>query len=249
MVAKVVVSLCWLLVGCNASLSAPNEDDLGVLFIGNSLTASNDLPDLVQRLLEDAQVGGVHVEAVAFPNFGLEDHWFEGSAREAIALGGWDVVVLQQGPSATEGRPSLLDYAARFGEEIEAVGATPALYMVWPSATRDFDFDRVSNSYQTAAEVARGLLFPAGEAWRAAWRLDPGVRLYSGDGFHPSVAATYLNALVMVEQLAAVNTGSLPLDAGGTDLSSDLVELLQQAAAEANAEFARPVAVNWLRGR
>ena len=43
----------------------------------------------------------------------------------------------------------------------------------------------------------------------------------------------------MVQQLANQDPRGLPLDAGDTDLPADMVELLQEAAAEANAEFAR----------
>jgi len=230
--------LCVALLGCNSSPTAPDADEFGVLFIGNSLTYSNDLPDLVERLMEDAGVGDVHIGVAAYPNFGLQDHWVQGGAREAIALGGWDVVVLQQGPSATEGRPSLLAYSEMFAEEIAAIGARHALFMVWPSTSRYFDFDGVSDSYRTAAELTGGMLFPAGEAWRAAWRLDQTIPLYSGDGFHPDVAGTYVAALVMFQQLANRDPRDLPLDAGGTTLPSAMVEVLQEAAAEANAEFA-----------
>jgi len=226
------------LLGCGGSPTAPDPDDLAVLFIGNSLTYTNELPELLEKLLEDAGVGGVHIDEVTFPNFGLPDHWVQGDAREAIALGGWDVVVLQQGPSATEGRPYLLEYAVLFAEEIEAVGARPAFYSVWPSASRSFDFDGVTDSYRTAAELTGGMLFPAGEAWRAAWRLEPTISLYRNDGFHPGEAGTYVAALVMFQQLAHQDPRGLPLDAGGTSLSPDIVSVLQEAAAEANAEFA-----------
>lgn len=126
-----------------------------------------------------------------------------------------------------------------FAEEIEAIGARPALYMVWPAASRYSDLDGVSDSYRTAAEITGGLLFPVGEAWRAAFRRDPSLPLYAGDGFHPGRAGTYVAALVMFQQLANQNPTGLPLDAGDTDLSADMVALLQEAAAEANAEFAR----------
>ena len=113
-----------------------NEDGLRVLFIGNSLTYSNDLPVMLHRMLQNAEIPIAKIESVAFANFGLQDHWVSGEARTEIATGGWDIVVLQQGPSATEGRPSLLEYSERFAEEIAAAGAQTALYMVWPSASR-----------------------------------------------------------------------------------------------------------------
>jgi hypothetical protein len=61
-------------------------------------------------------------EAVAKPDFSLEDHWRDGTARQAIARG-WDVVVLQQGPSAQPAsRRLLIEYVTRFDAEIRSAG-------------------------------------------------------------------------------------------------------------------------------
>jgi hypothetical protein len=222
----------------------PDPNGVDVLFVGNSLTYFNDLPAMLAAMLVAADVPVARIDATAFPDFGLQDHWEQGDALALIAAGEWDVVVLQQGPSATEGRPSLLDYSARFAEEIRAVGAVPALYMVWPAEARSFDFDGVSESYAMAAETVDGLLLPAGEAWRAAWRRDPSAELYGPDGFHPSPAGSYAAAAVMFEQLAGRTAVGLPatLDLGsGTSVVLDqaLATLLQEAAGEANSEFAR----------
>ncbi len=213
------------------------------MFIGNSLTYTHDVPGILRWILTTADVPVGRIESVAYPNFGLPDHWVGGGSRTRIAEGHFDVVVLQQGPSATEGRPSLLEYSQLFAAEIVAAGGRPALYMVWPSAARAFDFDGVSDSYQTAAELVDGRLFPAGEAWRAAWRQDPDLPLYGPDGFHQTEMGSYLAALVMAEQLGDVDLLSLPpvipTAFGGVDLTAELAALLQNAAKEANAEFAR----------
>jgi hypothetical protein len=64
-------------------------------------------------------------EAVAKPDFSLEDHWRDGTARQAIARG-WDVVVLQQGPSAQPAsRRLLIEYVTRFDAEIRSAGRRP----------------------------------------------------------------------------------------------------------------------------
>jgi hypothetical protein len=150
-------------------------------------------------------------------------------------------VVLQQGPSATEGRPSLLAYTALFAQLADSIGARTALYMVWPASARPFDFDGVSESYATAARNVNGLLFPVGEAWRDAWDRDRTLALYGTDGYHPSMMGTYLAAAVMFEQLANRSPIGLPASvrwAGGRiDLTADEARILQEAAAEANAEF------------
>lgn len=222
------------------TLLPPPDADLAVLFVGNSLTYSNDLPAIVENLLTTyGTVGTVHVESIAFANFGLQDHWSEGSARARIEAGGWDVVVVQQGPSATEGRPSLIEYAGRFAQLAEAGGGRLAVYMVWPSTARFFDFDGVSESHRLAAEGADGLLLPAGDAWRAAWAVDPDLALYGPDGFHPSLMGSYLAALVMAQRLGGVDLADLPdgmiVPGGVIALPEGVSDLLKDAATEANA--------------
>ncbi len=224
-----------------ATFQPPVPEALSLLFVGNSLTYTNDLPAMVAALLEDGGHGPVDVRASAYPNYGLQDHWVTPASRGAIDAGGWDYVVLQQGPSATEGRPSLLEYTALFDAEIRAGGAQTALYMVWPSTARSFDFDGVSDSYATAAASVGGTLFPAGEAWRAAWRVDETLALYGGDGFHPSVLGSYLAALAIYQRIDGAEERNVPPRIRrGTDvipLDEGLADALFAAAVEANGAF------------
>jgi len=210
-----------------------------VLFIGNSLTYTNDLPTMIKALADSAGVERTYVESVAFPNYALEDHWARGDALTAIRRGGWDFVIMQQGPSALEAsRTNLLEWVQRFATEIKGVGAVPAMYAVWPSIDRAFDFDRVIESYSLAAQAAGGVVFPAGAAWRAAWRFDPSVPLYGGDGFHPSLEGTYLAAVTIFGGLYGRSGVGLParLEVGNATLTIGAARalLLQRAADEVN---------------
>ena len=229
--------------GAPAGVEELPPDAKRVLFVGNSLTYVNDLPGMVQALAEAAGEP-LYVESVARPDHGLEEHWLGGPARPAIRHGGWDVVVLQQGPSALpESRAVLLDYARRFAGEIRAAGAAPALYAVWPSAARSGDWDRVGESYRLAAGEVDGLLFPAGEAWRAAWARDATLPLYGPDGFHPSVAGTYAAALAVVAGLTGRSPVGLPAElrlrsGARVALPPATADLLQRAAEEAIAREA-----------
>lgn len=235
-----------VLLSCGGSVAAPVEPDppgMRVLFVGNSLTYWNEMPSMLLWMLETSEIPVGRIEFVAFPDVGLQDHWASGPARSRIAEGDFDYVVMQQGPSATEGRPSLLEYSQRFAEEIRASGAVPAMYMVWPSSARPFDFDGVSSSYSDAATEIDGLLFPAGEAWRAAWARDVTLALYGPDGFHPSELGSYLAALVMFEQLADRAASTLPAlvptPTGIVSIPGAQAALLHESATEVNAAFAR----------
>jgi hypothetical protein len=231
------------LIICFACAGSFNEREpdggLRVLFIGNSLTYTNDLPSIVEAMAEAAGQKRFAHKSVAFANYSLEDHWNQGDARKALADKKWDIVVLQQGPSAsTEGRALLLEYSRRFADLIRSAGAKPALYMVWPSTSRAGDFDGVSESYRLAAKEVEGMLFPAGDAWRAAWRRDAKLALYSPDGLHPTLAGSYLAALVIYEQLYGQLPDNMParlkLRSSVIELPEGQVEVLRAAAREAN---------------
>ncbi len=155
---------CAFVCAGDAHTQKPKEI-LRVLFIGNSLTYTNDLPAIVEELAQASNQKRFLHKSVAFPNFSLKDHWDRGEARKAITRDKWDIVVLQQGPSGLEeSRRLLIEYARLFENEIRSAGAIPALYMVWPSEARFNDFDRVVESYKLAAEEVKGILFPVGQA-------------------------------------------------------------------------------------
>jgi hypothetical protein len=240
-----LIVVAAVVTSCNSSSVAPSQAsatrrapiDGRVLFIGNSLTEANGLPEVVETL--SRQGGGTPISAtsVVFGGFSLEDHWNEGTARRRIAEGGWSIVVLQQGPSSLpESQASLREWTARFDAVIRATGARTALYMVWPESNRREAFDAVSRSYARAAEDVGGMLFPVGEAWRRAWSRDAEMPLYGPDGFHPTPTATYLAALVMYQQINDRSPVGLP---PGTQMAADRALLLQEAAQEANAQFGR----------
>lgn len=198
-----------------SSSPGPVDGAPRVLFIGNSLTEGNNLPAMVQALAH-ASGRPLVVEAVTRGGFSLEDHWNQGDARRTIARGGWRYVVLQQGPSSLPAsRTNLVEWTRRFGDEIRRVGARTALYAVWPESARASVFDDVTRSYSEAAASVEGLLLPAGEAWRAAWRRSPALELYGPDGFHPTPRGTYLAALVIAAQVLERPPAGLARDVGG----------------------------------
>jgi hypothetical protein len=219
---------------------------LRVLFIGNSLTSSNNLPAMVTAIGHQQGVT-IQCETVAVPDFSLDDHIQRGEAVRAIARGGWSFVVLQQGPSALlESRVQLRASVKTLDRDVRRVGAKTAMYMVWPSAARRGDFDRVSESYAIAARDVSGVVVPAGDAWRAAWRSDPTLALYGSDGFHPTPLGTYLAALVVYQQLSGRSPVGLPQTLTSPTgafppivLTAQQATLLQNAAAEANAGASR----------
>lgn len=201
--------LRWLACLCLLGVAAAQTPtSLRVLFVGNSLTYTHDVPNLTVAMAK-SQGYNLVVGMVAFPDFALMDHWALGHARQAISGGGWDYVVLQQGPSALpESRENLLQYVRLFARDIKAAKAKPALYMVWPSSSRWFDIDRSIESYGLAAQAVEGLLLPVGVAWKQA-RENHSLQLYA-DGLHPNPAGAYLAAAVILKTLFGDKLTKLP---------------------------------------
>jgi hypothetical protein len=203
--------VAWTTAVARAQPAAAPPAAVRVLFIGNSLTYTNDMPAMVAAMPCFADGRAIQVEAVVGPDLSLADHFKKGTARAALKQQRWDVVVMQQGPSALPAsRKELLQSVSRFAPEIRAAGAQPAMLMVWPSWQRREDFDNVTESYRLASEAIDALQWPVGEAWRAAWRRDPGLPLYLGDEVHPSPLGTYLGALVVCSALGGRSPLELP---------------------------------------
>jgi hypothetical protein len=220
------------------SLPAPvRSGESHVLFIGNSLTYTNDLPGTVATVAL-AFNDTMQVKMVAAPNLALIDHAAgQTDAIEVLQSQRWDYVVLQQGPTALPLYRDTLILATKWLEPyIHGAGARSAQLMVWPMATKRASFDEVRRSTQLAAKAVDGIFLPAGEAWRAAWSAGSRVALYGADGFHPSPLGTYLTALVIYEGLTGHDVRSLPPRAtvGGQrlQLPTATVRLLQQVAHE-----------------
>lgn len=241
-----VLTVLTLTSGCSliTGVDGPRKTPSRILFIGNSLTHGNSLPLLVQAMADSAQMfPRLTIGTEIAGGTSLADHWL-GNAPAAIDSG-WDVVVLQQGPtSRAVHRVELRMMTARFAERIRKMGGEPALFMVWPDAQHATDFPNVSKSYRLAAEDVNAYLFPAGEAWLEAWRRNHSMPLYGDDGFHPSVYGTYLAALTIFGMAYDRSVVGLPSRFRLSDMRSIWINpldarVLQEAADEANRRHGR----------
>jgi hypothetical protein len=166
----------------------------------------------------------------------LEDHWNAGASRKVLFSQPWDYVVLQQGPSSrTDSQANLKEWAVRWSDAAWRQGTKAALYMVWPFQGQERGFELVRQSYRNAGKASGALILPAGEAWQEALRLDPALHLYQADRLHPTLAGTYLAALVIVKGLTGAMPPTLParLQLGqGREfvLPEELAEKLRQIA-------------------
>ena len=222
---------------------SPDVDELPsgghhILFIGNSLTYTNNLPATVVGLA--ASVGDtIRASAVALPNFALIDHALGMSnANDVIKSQQWEYVILQQGPTTVAvNRDTLILATKMFDPLVRASGGRIAEMMSWPTSAEPHLFNAVRASFQAAANAVNGVFMPAGDAWRAALEANPQIQLYGGDGYHPGPLGTYLAALVVYEKVTGHDARLLPAKAvvSGVTLSTpeETVRFLQGIAHDA----------------
>jgi hypothetical protein len=245
LVARVMVTtlLISTLSSCTRKSTEPSGRGIRMLFIGNSLVASNSLPDMVQAvglLMGDT----VYVREETAGSTALIDH-FNGATRAVQALreDTWDFVVLSQGPTPRGiCRDSLVLWTNMFDSLVRESGGRSALLMTWPAAQARPDlFDEVRESFQQAAHSVNGIFLPAGEAWRIAWSVDSSIPLYSADGFHPSALGSLLAALEIHGRLSERNMRTLSVERlrmiAPAATSTSQLRILIDAAQAANERF------------
>ena len=203
-----------LAVACTSSV--PPDDDPAphsVLFIGNSLTYTNDLPAMVAQVA-DAAHDAVRVAMAVGGNLAVIDH--TNGATDAVAQidrGGWTFVVLQQGPTpAGVCRDTLVIAAMRLAPHIGAVGARSALFLPWPHQGHPEALRYAGASATLAARAVGGVVLPVGIAWQNAVDADATIPLYGPDGYHPAPAGTLLAALTIYERLFGRDVRDIPTE-------------------------------------
>ncbi len=171
-----------------------------MLFVGNSLTYSNDLPALVASL-GNSRGKSISYETLAFPNYALEDHWNEGKMQKLICEGNFDFVVVQQGPSSqSDGRVMLLEYGRRIKDLCTSRGTALAFFMVWPAKSNYHTFDGVIRNYTDAAQETNSWLCTVGTEFKRLGDLGD-FRFYSADNFHPSAEGSQRAAEIIYSAL------------------------------------------------
>ncbi|MGW9686974.1 SGNH/GDSL hydrolase family protein [Flagellimonas sp. 2504JD1-5] len=185
----------------NDQENTATDENIGILFIGNSLTYFNDLPILVKNRIE-AQGKEVVVKMVAYPNYAIVDHWADGEVQQLISSKAYDFVIIQQGPSSqSEGRQMLIESGKLYSDLCKANNAKLCYFMVWPSIANYGTFDGVIKNHTDAAAMNNAILLPVGEVWKEYIDTTNNLDYYGPDGFHPSVKGSEVAADVIVEHL------------------------------------------------
>jgi hypothetical protein len=231
-----------MIVGCSSATATSEPSPRSILFIGNSLIYTNDLPSMLAQVARAAG-DSVHVAMAAWPNLALIDH--TNGATDAVARidsRKWSFVLLQQGPTpAGICRDTLIIATKRLAPHISRAGARAALFLPWTRQGYLSSLDFASESAKLAARSVGGLIVPVGVAWKVALEVDPDTPLYGADGYHPAPAGTFLAALTIYDRLSGrdvrVIAAESLLSRLTVPLTPERVRALEAAAHRASLEL------------
>lgn len=219
-------------------LAAHLSAQTSVLFIGNSYTTENDLPNTFGQLA--GSLGQDVTVAVSAPGgFTFQDHYSNVATQQLIESQDWDFVVLQeqsQLPAFPDDIETTTLYGGGLTAQIEASDECtwPVFYMTWgrengdqqncatnpPVCTYEGMQQLIRDRYVQLGQQNDGRVAPVGVAWQQVMGTQPGIDLFQPDGSHPTLAGTYLAACVMYTTIfhqsseASLYYAGLPADSG-----------------------------------
>ena len=181
-----------------------------ILFIGNSFTARNNLPDLVAQLAAAHRTKIEH-RLISAGGASLRRHWNAGEALKAIETGHFDHVVLQEQSTLPVKNPKRMHESVHlFDHAIKAAGAKTVLYMTWARLNAPESQQAITDAYLRIGRELGAIVVPAGLAWQRCLREHEALALHDRDQSHPTLAGSYLAACVFL----AVLFKSSPVDTG-----------------------------------
>ncbi|MCA6422685.1 MAG: T9SS type A sorting domain-containing protein [Flavobacterium sp.] len=210
LISRLIVIITISLLTINQGQSQTKR----VLFIGNSYTSVNNLPQTIANVA--ASVGDNVIFDSSTPGgYRFMDHSTNPTTLQKIGIGNWDYVVLQeqsQYPSFPDWQveQDVYPYAQFLNNAIiNANSCTETIfYMTWgrkngdaqncpnlPDVCTYLGMDNLLNArYRTMAQDNNAIVSPVGAVWRYIRQNFPSIELYQADGSHPSVAGTYAAA-------------------------------------------------------
>jgi len=219
-----------------------------VLFLGNSYTHFNNLPDILKQLAESG--GDTAYTASNTPGgYSLWQHLENPTSIDLIREGIWDIVILQeqsQHPTIPYYRDNFTFPAADSLNKLIQINnqcATTMFYMTWgrkyggqqcigaycsPVFVDYFHMqDSLESAYMKMAYDNQAFCSPVGISWRNSIGNGDPIELFSSDGSHPSLAGSYLAACTFYAAIFNKSPHGLEYTAG---LSPDDAAYLQQVA-------------------
>lgn len=173
---------------------------LRILFIGNSHTYYNDLPELVRERAEQ-DCFDCEVTMLAHGGWFLAQHVAEPDVRFNIRYGRYDYVVLQEHGHPFAPEEKFFGAVRTLNDMIRAAGSRTVIFETWAKKSEPEKQDEINSACRKIAKEADAILAPVGENWWSCMKSRPNLEMYAPDGAHPSPAGSDFAAKYIWEMI------------------------------------------------
>lgn len=191
------VILCFIFVFRNSY----KQDEVNVLFIGNSLTYTEAMPDIFSKIAKSKNKD-IYVDySLCKGGYTLKQFWDEGNALKMLKSKKWDYVILQEhGATPIADKNEFHTYVRLFSEEVRSAKAETVLYITSRSGLNGTAMaerqDPLTKAYTEIADELRCKIIPVGPTWVELNKYNPNLKFYGSDDLHPSKLGAYVAACV-----------------------------------------------------
>ncbi len=222
-------AICLIALGLTAQAKKKK-----VLFIGNSYTYVNNLPQVLADMA--LSMGDTVIYDSSAPGgYSFQNHLGNATTLAKIKSQAWDIVVLQAQSQEPSFHPSQVmsgtyPYAERLVDSVRKYipCANILFYMTWgrqngdasncanypPICTYAGMQARLRESYIMFKDSFITGVAPVGVAWKKIRASNPTINLYDPDESHPSIAGTYLAASVFYSSVFLKTSNTSTYTAG-----------------------------------
>lgn len=173
-----------------------------VLFVGNSHTFFNDMPELFGRFVE--KTTGEKPEVVMLAYSGRDYTWHRKeyfAVRFNLMYGGFDYCILQQAAHPYPPIETTLEYGKMLIDLCKKCDVKPVVYMTWAEKRFPENQQKMIDTCKTLTNENGALLAPIGEVWQKVQQEYPDIELYFRDGEHAGPYGDFLIASVLCKLL------------------------------------------------
>jgi len=175
-----------------------------ILFLGNSHTYFNDMPELFRRMCVESGFCQAEVSMMAYPYVTYETHLqWETSLRFALVYGKYDILIMQQAAhSPCPPREDTLRDGMEIIRQARKNHVTPMQILPWAEERKPEHQAEINSIYQELSRTAGVPLIPVGAVFEKARKRVDMPSLYWEDGEHGSPWGSYAAAAVIYASLS-----------------------------------------------
>lgn len=191
------------------SIVGRSQEVTRVLFVGNSITYFNDLPQTFESIANSLG-DSTEVTVYAPGGTGFINHVSDAAVNNHFKQGNWDYIVLQPGSNESPGYSfpisETLERAKMLNDSIYKYNTCAKVlyyeisYGVWGNSASDLvtyntTMDLIKENIQYLSDSTSAFMAPVGEAFRTSWNANLNNMLWGGTGdIHPNPKGSYLAA-------------------------------------------------------